>query len=1083
MENILLNDPLLSLQWHLSNSGQSGGTIVEDIKALEAWQIATGNGVVIGIVDDGLQYTHSDLINQYLANLSYDFVNNDADPFPDNNQFHGTAVAGIAASQGNNGIGGSGVAYNADLAGLRIASNTGLTLDALDSQLAAALSYKIQDIDIYNNSWRLGFPLIPLGESTANAIENGIFQGRGGLGNIYVFGAGNEAETGGNVNYNRLANSHYTIAVGEIDHNGIKSSFSNPGASLLISAYGSTGDGGLITTDLLGDEGLNLNLSSFPVDDDYTEFSGTSAAAPVVSGVIALMLEANPSLTWRDVQHILVETATQNDPNNPDWIANDAGFLVNHNYGFGAINAGAAVEAALTWQTLEPEYSYATVELGTSWSRDSNNPTQFTRTSRIEEDLNIEWVEISITPPSVNSSDKFDVLDKDVELILTSPQGTSSILSSTGSDSFFDTDRWTFTSARHWGESSAGEWTLTVINDQNTAEEFQRPDFVNWELQFYGTRDKISPDDFLFEFVSPGNSQVTSRLTLGELDLQLADALSYEIQDIDIYNNSLQLGLPLVPLGEAATNAIENVIANGRGGLGSIYVFGTGDSETGGDVNHNALANSRYTIAVGDINHNEVSNIGASLLISADGTDRDGSLTTTDLRLIATNLGSEDGLNINLPAFSPLYNEESRFYGTAAAADVVSDVIASMLAINPSLTWRDVQHILVQTAIQNDPDHPDWIANGAGFLVNHNYGFGAIDVEAAKDEAFTWQTIESEIPYSTGELDTGWRRDDNDPTMFTRSTRIEEDLNLEWVEIIISPPSFNSFDRFDVLDPDIELILTSPQGTSSILSSTISDPFFDTDQWTFTSARHWGESSAGRWTLTVVNDQNTAEDFEQPEFINWELNFYGTSGRISPGVIPIDPTAPDTPLFTIDRNASPETINIAPNRINFLSSDNCNNPPNINNGNEDSIFNTSIYRFQNSAFPGTYLFAGESESQSIRDNFPNFIEEGQAFNVATEPGDDLIRINRFQNINVPGTYLYAGESESQSIRQNFSNFIEEGIAFYVYHGAADRGIDIYRFQNLNVPGTYLFVGCEERLNILTNFPNFVEEGVAFEVEI
>ena len=158
---------------------------------------------------------------------------------------------------------------------------------------------------------------------------------------------------------------------------------------------------------------------------------------------------------------------------------------------------------------------------------------------------------------------------------------------------------------------------------------------------------------------------------------------------------------------------------------------------------------------------------------------------------------------------------------------------------------------------------------------------------------------------------------------------------------------------------------------------------------------------------------------------------------------------------------------------------------NSNNGDEgtDSLLNTPINRFQNGSLLGTYLFAGAEESQNIRSNFPNFIEEGPAFKVATEPEDGLIRLNRFQNSNVPGTYLYAGEGESQDIRENFPNFIEEGIAFYVYPGSADVGVDFYRFQNQDVPGTYIFVGSEERQDILNNFPNFVEEGIAFEVEI
>jgi hypothetical protein len=157
--------------------------------------------------------------------------------------------------------------------------------------------------------------------------------------------------------------------------------------------------------------------------------------------------------------------------------------------------------------------------------------------------------------------------------------------------------------------------------------------------------------------------------------------------------------------------------------------------------------------------------------------------------------------------------------------------------------------------------------------------------------------------------------------------------------------------------------------------------------------------------------------------------------------------------------------------------------PPINGGDppSDELLTTPFTRFQNSDRPGTYLFAGPQESQSILQNFPNFIEEGTAFKVAVEANDDLIRINRFQNTDVPGTYLFAGEQESQSIRQNFPNFVEEGIAFYVYDSNASKGVDFYRFQNTQQPGTYIFVGEEEKNNILANFPQFQLEGVAFEV--
>ena len=153
----------------------------------------------------------------------------------------------------------------------------------------------------------------------------------------------------------------------------------------------------------------------------------------------------------------------------------------------------------------------------------------------------------------------------------------------------------------------------------------------------------------------------------------------------------------------------------------------------------------------------------------------------------------------------------------------------------------------------------------------------------------------------------------------------------------------------------------------------------------------------------------------------------------------------------------------------------------VNNG-----LDTDIYRFQNTDIPGTYLFAGPDERENIRANFPNFIEEGIAFKVAVEPGNDLFPVYRFQNTDIPGTYLFVGEDERQAINSdpNFSeSFIEEGLAFYVYGVGAGMETPFTRFQNTDVPGTYLFASPDESEEIRNNFPNFIEEGFAFEVGI
>ncbi|MDJ0651380.1 MAG: peptidylprolyl isomerase [Xenococcaceae cyanobacterium MO_188.B19] len=150
-----------------------------------------------------------------------------------------------------------------------------------------------------------------------------------------------------------------------------------------------------------------------------------------------------------------------------------------------------------------------------------------------------------------------------------------------------------------------------------------------------------------------------------------------------------------------------------------------------------------------------------------------------------------------------------------------------------------------------------------------------------------------------------------------------------------------------------------------------------------------------------------------------------------------------------------------------------------------SPLNSPIYRFQNSKIPGTYLFVGEEERDRINENFADtFTEEGLAFKVAVEEGDDLIPLYRFQSTITPGTYLFAQEEERVSINENFADsFTEEGLAFYVYGADSGWARDFSRFQNSDRQGTYLYATGDERDNIRVNFPNFVEEGTAFEVDL
>ncbi|VEP16104.1 CHRD domain-containing protein (fragment) [Hyella patelloides LEGE 07179] len=129
------------------------------------------------------------------------------------------------------------------------------------------------------------------------------------------------------------------------------------------------------------------------------------------------------------------------------------------------------------------------------------------------------------------------------------------------------------------------------------------------------------------------------------------------------------------------------------------------------------------------------------------------------------------------------------------------------------------------------------------------------------------------------------------------------------------------------------------------------------------------------------------------------------------------------------------------------------------------------------------MYVAAAEAQNIRENFDNFQEEGLAFQVAVEPGEDLIPLYRFQSTTTSGTYVFVGQQERTAINENFSGqFVEEGLAFYVYGAEANRATPFSRFQNTDLPGTYLFAGPEEAASIEDNFSNFVNEGIAFEVD-
>jgi subtilisin-like proprotein convertase family protein len=444
------NDPLFTHQWHLLNTGQSGGTIGIDIKATNVWPFVSGAGVTIGIVDDGLDTLHPDLISNINNKLGWDFNFDDNDPshsLPDDG--HGTSCAGVAAATGDNGVGVTGVAPQATLVGLRL-----LSLDTTDADEAAALNWRNDAIDIKSNSWGPtddGITLEGPGDLLAIALSNACMFGRGGLGTIITWAGGNGRQVGDNSNFDGTANSIYTIAVAAVGHRGRQADYSEPGANLLVcapSAQDSNGRvGGIWTTDRQGPAGYSSG--------EYTDdFSGTSSATPLVSGVIALMLEANPLLGWRDVQEILMRSATRNDVADPGWRRNPAGLWFNHKYGGGMVNAYGAFRAAHTWTNLGPQIHISVEASGLNLVIPDNNPAGITHILNVTNDIRIEHTVLHV--------DISHDYRGDLHIELVSPGGMTSVLATARAhDDGVDLD-WSFMSVHHWGESSLGVWQVNM---------------------------------------------------------------------------------------------------------------------------------------------------------------------------------------------------------------------------------------------------------------------------------------------------------------------------------------------------------------------------------------------------------------------------------------------------------------------------------------------------------------------------------------------------------------------------------------------------------------------------------------------
>ena len=509
-------DPLRPYAWHLKNNGQTNFATASAVSGydINVYDVikegVTGEGVRVAVSDSGAEINHDDLYENMLSgehrdySLSSPFL---GDPVP--TSAHGTAVTGILNARGWNNHGSIGVAPEAKTAVFQFLDSSQST-ELLISQASG-------DFDIFNFSYGDVVYQDTLSDPDyLDHIKDQVLNHN----KVYVKAAGNEFMLGeSNICVPHNANmpfeneSPYILLVGAINAAGGKSSYSNAGSNLWITAPG--GEFGItypaiMTTDLPTCFKGYAKATSSPYNDfeyqsnlnpkcHYTStMNGTSSATPTVAGVIALMLDVNSSLNQRDIKHILAVTAARVDPDHDNnyfgthhpsivisgcddlslsghtyeqgWIQNNAGFYFNNFYGFGLVDAKAAVEMTKTYvsslgalQELNPNFNIGSMTRSPGVSIPDNSASGVSDTLTISSDISVESVQVKINISHASPGQ--------LGIELTGPtsggQRTKSILLNVNNSLLLGSDQdlnVVLASHAFYGESSAGDWTIRVID-------------------------------------------------------------------------------------------------------------------------------------------------------------------------------------------------------------------------------------------------------------------------------------------------------------------------------------------------------------------------------------------------------------------------------------------------------------------------------------------------------------------------------------------------------------------------------------------------------------------------------------------